>query len=154
VGYTGTIKVQAAENYQSIFYNVTESFNYLNKTGTVHINVIGWHPLLRVCFNNSIYTTGTNGQVLGYPAQANCVVSNGVVTGVSIINAGQGYLAPPLITFVGEGAGAEAVSTVANGQITGIQIISGGSGYRPVPPTNIGAQVIISTGYVTDLSYR
>jgi hypothetical protein len=28
-GYTGTIKAQAAENYQSIFYNVTESTTYL-----------------------------------------------------------------------------------------------------------------------------
>lgn len=154
VGYTGTIKIQAAENYQSVWYNVSESYQYLNATETIHLTVIGYHPLLRLCFNNSIYTTGTNGQVLGYPAQANCVVSNGVITGVNIINGGQGYLAPPLVLFVGDGAGAVATATVSQGQVTGINIVSGGSGYRPVPPTNIGAQVIITTGYATNLLYR
>ena len=34
IGYTGTIKAQAAQNYQSIWYNVTESIQYLNVTDT------------------------------------------------------------------------------------------------------------------------
>lgn len=157
VGYTGTIKVQGAENYQSIFYNVTESIQYLNKTGTIHINVIGWHPILRIAFNNSIYTTGEGGNmVMGYPAQANAVVSNGVVTSVNILNAGMGYQAPPLVEFAGEGAGARATATIGyvGGGLASITIDDGGSGYRPVPPTMQAAQVLISTGRAENILYR
>lgn len=155
VGYTGTIKAQAAENYQSIFYNISDSTQYLNKTGTVSMTIVGWHPLIRLAFNNSIYTTGENGNmVMGYAGQATATVEDGVVTGISIVNAGQGYQAAPLIEIVGEGAGATAVATVANGQIASISVVTGGSGYRPVPPTMSAAQVIISTGHVVNLKYR
>jgi len=154
VGYTGTIKAQAAENYQSIWYNVTESTQYLNSTETIYINIIGWHPLLRLCFNNSVYTTGLNVQAFGTPATANATVVNGVVTGITLLNPGTGYLAAPLIEFAGEGAGAVATATIANGSITGFNLISGGSGYRPAPPTMQSAQVIISTGHVVNLLYR
>jgi hypothetical protein len=154
VGYTGTIKAQAAENYQSIWYNVTPSTQYLNSTKTIYINVVGWHPLLRLCFNNSVYTTGLDSQAFGTPAQANATVVNGVVTGITLLNPGTGYLAPPLVEFAGEGAGATATATIADGAITGFTLISGGSGYRPAPPTMQTAQVIISTGYVHHLLYR
>jgi hypothetical protein len=61
VGYTGTIKAQAAENYQSIFYNVpTESTTYYNETRTIYMNIVGWHPILRLCFNNSIFAVPIN----------------------------------------------------------------------------------------------
>jgi len=155
VGYTGSIKVQAAENYQSIWYNVTESFQYLNKTGTIHINVLGWHPLLRVGFNNSVYTTGLGGnQRMGWPAQANVTVENGVVTNVGVVIGGYGYLAPPLCEIVGDGAGAVLEAEVNNGSVSAINVVSGGAGYRPNPPTNIGASVVISCGRAENLRYR
>lgn len=155
VGYTGTIKAQAAENYQSIFYNISDSTQYLNKTGTVSMTIVGWHPLIRLCFNNSIYTTGENGnQVMGTPAQATAVVEDGVITGINVVYSGQGYQAPPLVEIVGEGAGATAVATLNQGSVSGISVVTGGSGYRPVPPTMTGAQVIISTGHVVNLKYR
>ena len=154
VGYTGTIKAQGAENYQGIWYNVTESTQYLNATETIYMNIIGWHPIVRLCFNNSIYTTGTNGQVMGNPGQATATVANGVVTGVSVTIPGSGYLAPPLIEFVGEGAGARATATIAGGSISGINLVTGGSGYRPIPPTMQSVQVVVSTGYVVNLKYR
>jgi hypothetical protein len=154
IGYTGTIKAQAAENYQSIFYNITDSTQYLNKTGTISMTIVGWHPLIRLCFNNSIYTTGDAGMIMGTPAQATAVVEDGVVTGINVINAGTGYQAPPLVEIVGEGAGATAVSTLNEGTVSGISVVTGGSGYRPVPPTMTGAQVIISTGHVVNLKYR
>jgi hypothetical protein len=155
VGYTGTIKAQAAENYQSIFYNITESTQYLNKTGTVYMTIVGWHPLVRLCFNNSIYTTGENGtQVMGVPAQATANVEDGVVTGINVIYAGIGYQAPPLVQIVGDGAGATATATINEGVVSGITVVTGGSGYRPVPPTMKAAQVIISTGHVVNLKYR
>jgi hypothetical protein len=163
-GYTGTIKAQAAADYESIPYNVTESTTYLNHTGTIYLNVVGWHPLLRVCFNNSIFSVpGGN----GIPAQAYAICENGIVTSINVQNAGSGYLAPPKINILGEGAGATAEATIGgNGEIASITVTNGGSGYwlvpnagintpyYPVPPNNQGAMVVISTGYVIDLLYR
>ena len=163
-GYTGTIKAQAAADYEAIPYNVTESTTYLNHTGTIYLNVVGWHPLLRVCFNNSIFSVpGGN----GIPAQAYAICENGVVTSINVQNAGSGYLAPPRINILGEGAGATAEATIGgNGEIASITVTNGGSGYwlvpnagintpyYPVPANNQGAMVIISTGYVVDLFYR
>ena len=163
VGYTGTIKAQAAENYQSIFYNVTDSVTYYNETRTIHMNIVGWHPLLRLAFNNSIFAVPTQP---GTPAIAYATTENGVVTSVSILNGGSGYLAPPHINFVGDGAGATAVATIDQGVVTGIEVTNGGSGYWYLPnagmgagvypnnPNQTGAAVIISTGYVVDLLYR
>jgi hypothetical protein len=162
-GYTGTIKVQAAENYESVWYNVTDSTTYYNETCTIHTNVIGWYPLLRVCFNNSIFAVPDQP---GTPALAYAVTENGVVTSINILNGGTGYLAPPKINIIGEGAGATAVATVSGGVVTGIEVTHGGSGYWYLPnagmgagvypnaPNQTGAAVLISTGYVVDLLYR
>jgi uncharacterized protein (DUF697 family) len=156
IGYTGTIKVQAAENYQSEWYNVTDSVQYLNKTGTVHLHVSGYYPILRLAFNNSVYTTGLNGQI-GNPAQATAVVSDlGVVVGATIVYKGNGYLAPPLVEVFGNGAGAVLTADInpATGEVTTINVVDGGSGYRPIPPTNTQAQIVISTGRVENILYR
>jgi hypothetical protein len=156
LGYTGTIKVQGAENYQSEWFNVSDSVQYLNKTGIVHHHVIGYHPILRLCFNNSVYTTGKNGQV-GNPAQAIAEVSDsGVITGVNIVYMGNGYLAPPLIEVIGDGAGAVLTAEVdpGTGEVTAINVVNGGAGYRPIPPTNTQAQIVISTGRILDVIYR
>ena len=162
-GYTGTIKAQAAENYQSIFYNVTPSTTYLNETRTIHMNIVGWYPLLRLCFNNSIF--GVPDQPSS-PALAVATVENGVVTAINITNGGSGYLAPPRIIIVGNGSGATATATINNtGVVTAINITNGGSGYWPLPnlgpnvpapanPANLGAAVMITTGFVVDLLYR
>ena len=154
VGYTGTIKAQAAQNYQSTWHDVTESFSYYNKTGTVYMNVLGYHPLLRLGFNNSIYTTGLDSPALGQPAQATIAVEDGVVQSISITINGAGYLAPPLVEIFGDGAGATAVATVVDGEVTAIDVVTGGSGYRPNPPTMIAATVVISTGRIENLLYR
>jgi hypothetical protein len=153
VGYTGTIKAQGAENYQSIWYNVTESTTYLNRTETIYMNIIGWHPILRLCFNNSVFASpeqpGTAAVV------GNVVVANGVVQSISIQSGGSGYLAPPKIDIIGNGAGAQAVATLgSDGSVAGITVTEGGSGYWPVPPGMQGAVASINTGFVTNLLYR
>jgi hypothetical protein len=162
-GYTGTIKAQAAENYESIWYNVTESTTYLNKTGTIYMNIVGWYPLFRMCFNNSIFAVPDQP---GIPAIAFATTTNGVVTSITVTNGGSGYLAPPKINIIGSGAGATAVATVSGGVVTGITVTNGGSGYwylpnaglgvgyYPTSPDQTGAAVVISTGYVVDLLYR
>jgi hypothetical protein len=173
-GYTGTIKAQAAENYESIWYNVplgvtpdnptgAESITYYNRTGTIYLNIIGWYPLLRLSFNNSIFAVPNQP---GTPALAYAITEGGVVTSINVINGGSGYLAPPKINIIGDGAGATAQATISGGVVTGIEVTNGGSGYWYLPnagmgagvypnvPNQTGAAVIISTGYVVDLLYR
>jgi hypothetical protein len=146
VGYTGTVKVQAAQNYESVWYNVSESRQYLSETVSDYINVVGFHPLLRLAFNNSI----------GYGAQGNVVVSNGVVTGITITNPGVGYVAPPLIEILGDGAGAVATCTIGdNSQIASVTIVNGGSGYLPVQfQSNVSATALFTNGRVENVQYR
>jgi hypothetical protein len=164
IGYTGTIKAQFAENYQSLWHNITESTTYLNETRTIHMNVIGWYPLLRLCFNNSVFATPDQP---GQPAIAVAYCTDGQVTSIEVLNGGSGYLAPPQISILGNGAGAAAEATISNGVVSGITVINPGSGYWPVPsqpnpnaapspvPSNqTGAVVIISTGFVVNLMYR
>jgi hypothetical protein len=164
IGYTGTIKAQAAQNYQSVWYNVTESETYLDQTRTIHFTILGWYPLLRLCFNNSVFATPTPP---GVPATAYAFVEDGALTQVVVSNGGSGYLAPPKINIIGNGAGATAEATInSTGVVTAITVTGPGAGYwpvpaggvntaaYPVPPQNQGAIVAISTGYVVDMLYR
>ena len=162
-GYTGTIKAQAAENYQSIFYNVSESVTYYNYTGTIYHNIVGWYPLVRMCFNNSIFAVPDQP---GTPALAYAITEGGVVTGINITNGGTGYLAPPKINIIGDGAGATAEAVIDQGVVIGVTVTNGGSGYWYLPnagmgaglypnnPQQTGAAVLINTGFVVDLLYR
>jgi len=164
IGYTGTIKAQWAENYQSVWFNATESTTFYNETRTIHMNIIGWYPLLRLAFNNSIFATPNPP---GVPAIAYAVCNEGVVTQIIVSNGGSGYLAPPKVDIIGNGSGAVVEATIGgDGTVTGINVINGGSGYwpipagginpgaLPVPPAHQGAFVLISTGYVVNLVYR
>lgn len=163
-GYSGTIKVQGAQDYQAIWRNVTDSMTYLNKTGTIYINVIGWHHLLRLCFNNSIYASPLQP---GIPATALALVDNGVITSIEIMSKGSGYIAPPLVSILGDGAGAVAEATIdSNGHVDSITLLNGGSGYWPMPLTSInargvtappnrqGAIVLLGTGYASNILVR
>jgi hypothetical protein len=163
VGYTGTIKAQAAENYESVFYNVTESTTYYNETRTIHMNIVGWYPLLRICFNNSIFSVPDQP---GTPALAYATVENGQVTSITVTEGGSGYLAPPKIDIIGDGSGATAEAIISEGVVVGITVTNPGSGYwylpnagynagnYPVNPSQTGAAVVISTGFVVDMLYR
>jgi hypothetical protein len=144
--FTGTVKFQAADTYESVFYDVTSSQQFNNETSVQYFNVIGFYPLIRAAFNNS----------QGSQAQATAVVTNGVVTAINVTNGGQGYVAPPKVQILGDGAGAEAIVTsVGNGQIGAIEVTNGGSGYLPLQyQGTICAQVLITTGYITNLQYR
>ena len=144
--FTGTIKFQAADTYESVWYDVTSAWQYYDETSTQYYNVVGFYPLIRAAFNNS----------QGSQAQATAVVTDGVLTAINVTNGGQGYVAPPKVQILGNGAGAEAIVTsVGNGQIGAIQVINGGSGYLPLQyQGTVCAQVLITTGYITNLQYR
>ena len=147
VHFTGTIKVQGAENYESIWYNVTESRSYYDATESIYFNAVGFHPLLRLALNNSV----------GYGASATATVSDGVVTGISITNPGYGYVAPPYVQILGNGAGAEAYATIGdNNQTSAIVVTNGGSGYLPTQFLNTpsSATVVLTNGKIENLQYR
>ena len=149
VHFTGTIKVQGAQDYESVWTDVTESRVYFDESGTFYINVVGFHPLLRLGINNS----------QGYGASATATVVDGVVTGVSVTNAGIGYMAAPCVQLLGNGAGATAIGEpfVGPSGIGAITVTNGGSGYLPLNFGGTEAQavtVLITTGYVTNILYR
>ena len=59
------------------------------------------------------------------------VITNGSITGITIVNAGNGYGYAPYIEITGSGEGAIVKATInALGQITGATIINGGQGYN------------------------
>jgi len=149
VHFTGTIKAQAAQDYEALWVDVTESTEYFDETGTFYLNVVGFHPLLRLGINNS----------QGYGASATATVVDGVVTGISVTNAGSGYMAAPCVQLLGNGAGATAVGAPFTGPsgIGQITVTNGGSGYLPLNFGGTEAQavtVLITTGYVTNIFYR
>ena len=111
--------------------------------------MVGFHPLLRLGLNNS----------QGYGASATATVVDGVVTGVSITNAGLGYMAAPCVQLLGNGAGATAIAApfVGPSGIGAITVTNGGSGYLPLNfggTENQAVTVLITTGYVTNIFYR
>ena len=146
VGFTGTVKVQAAQNYESIWYDVSDAREYLCSTSSDYFNIVGFHPLLRLALNNSV----------GFGAMGNVVVADGVVTGITITNPGYYYVAPPLIQILGNGAGAEATCTIGlAGTIAGVTIVNGGSGYLPYQfQGSQSATAIFTNGKIENVQYR
>ena len=58
------------------------------------------------------------------------IVSNGYITGIDIVEAGNGYVNAPYIKVLGQGEGAILRAVInARGQITGVDIINKGKGY-------------------------
>jgi hypothetical protein len=144
--YTGTIKFQAADNYQAVWADVSPIYEFFSETSTQYFNIVGFYPLLRAAFNNS----------QGQQATATLVTTDGVVTGVTMGNPGQGYVAAPRVQILGNGAGAAAVAQINDaGLVTGIVVTAGGAGYLPLQFQ--GSQtgtVLIDNGTITNLQYR
>ena len=144
--FTGTVKAQYADDYQSQWYDVTTSTQYLNQNGWVYMNITGHYPLLRLAFNKSIGTMATATPV---------VSSDGVLTGITVTNGGSGYLAAPNVTIVGNGAGAEATAVLSGGVVSSVTVTNGGSGYNPITQSSTKrATVIINTGYILEVKVR
>lgn len=146
--FTGNVKAQAAQDYQSKWSDVTDMQSYYDQTGTKYINVEGYYPLLRLSVDS--YPGTQNIQI----AQANATVANGVVTSISITQGGMGYLAPPRVSIIGLGAGAVAEAEITNGSVSAINVIDGGSGYIQSPGGEPAASISITTGAITSILVR
>jgi hypothetical protein len=147
IHYTGTLKLQAAQDYLAEWYDVTESREYLDATESVYFNAVGFHPLLRIALNTSI----------GYGATAQATVVDGVVTSILLTNAGESYVAPPYVQILGYGAGATAVATLnpGGGTVANVTVTNGGSGYLPIQfEGSTAATVVLSNGLVENIQYR
>lgn len=144
--FTGTVKAQAAQDYLGVWYDVTASYEFFNDTKRWYLNVEGYHPLIRLAFNNSI----------GYGASATPNLVGDVIVSVTVNNPGKDYVAPPRVQILGNGAGARAVvDSVGNGQIGTITVLDGGSGYLPLQYQGTRqATILIDNGTITNLQYR
>ena len=59
------------------------------------------------------------------------IIVDGVITGVTIVSRGNGYVNAPFIDVVGDGIGAKIKTKInTKGQVVGVDIISGGYGYN------------------------
>jgi len=148
LNFTGNVKAQAAQNYQSEWYDVGPVYQYRTQNDSVLINVEGYYPLIRLAVNQF------NGDINSQVSTASATVQNGSVTSIAITNSGSGYVSEPNVTIMGYGSGARAQAEISGGQVTAINVINGGTGYVIDPSTNVAAYVNINTGFITDIVYR
>ena len=59
------------------------------------------------------------------------VISNGVITGITVVSGGSGFTAAPTVSITddGGGSGATATASISGGSVTSVSVTSGGSGY-------------------------
>lgn len=70
----------------------------------------------------------------GATATAVASIANGTITGVTLVNGGSGYTAPPdVIISGGGGSGAYISASIANGSVSALKVITGGQGYTSTP---------------------
>lgn len=88
--------------------------------------------------------TPTNESALGFKpgtkqAKASATIAGGLVTGLTLVNAGSGYTSNPTLTFSGgSGTGATAAAVVGY-SVASITLTNGGSGYASTPNVTIAA---------------
>ena len=75
----------------------------------------------------------------GSGATATSTVTGGVVSAVTVVDGGLGYITSPEVRIIGDGTGAEAVATIAAGAVDSITITEAGTGYST-------ASVVIGSG--------
>ena len=91
-----------------------------------------------------------DGKGIGASAVAGLGTS-GVITGVTITNAGAGYVTPPLVSVSNPAAGGEVgvltarINTTTN-QVTNIDILNAGHSYASAPTITVGSASTIGSG--------
>ena len=96
-------------------------------------NLLG-SPVDGVTLGSSGYGYALPVVTLSGNAVARPVITDGMITGLAIENAGSGYGAPPSVTISAPSAGIQAAATAtidANGRVNGFIITNQGTGYGP-----------------------
>lgn len=119
---------------------------YKDSTGTAY-NLTGYTGRFVFRADDGTFATGieantTNGY-LTFPgsvtATGNASLSGGGVSTVTLVNEGNGYATPPLVTFSGGGGtGAAAVANLVNGYVGSVVVTAPGTGYGSAPAVTIG----------------
>ena len=83
-------------------------------------------------------------------ATATATIAGQFVVDAKITDGGAGYVAPPVVTFVGGGgSGAVAITQIINGSVTQINVTQAGSGYTNAPAIVIdGPQDFVTRGLI------
>ncbi len=93
--------------------------------------------LIEVASSNLIRNPRMEGNTVftGTVAKLVATIAGGNVSNVIIVDAGSGYVTPPLISFFGGGFTIAAVATaaIANGSIANVTISNSGAGYSTIP---------------------
>ena len=93
----------------------------------------------------------------GASATATATLTSGTVSGLTLTNAGSGYITAPTVTIAAPTSGTTATATATIGGIVSLNVSAGGSGYTTAPTVSFtggggsgfAADVLISGGAVT-----
>lgn len=126
---------------------ITDAGSGAGATATAVINEFGTITGITVNTGGAVYTvpsvsfdTTVNSVQIGNTgsgATAEATVEGGVITGVTVLDAGSGYLSTPLVVVVdpvGVGSGANLLAEVFNGSVISVSVAQGGSGYADGNP--------------------
>ncbi len=107
----------------------------------------GGTPAIDYFYNANFLGLSTNTQDTGTTATATCSIVAGVVTSITLTNAGVGYTSPPTVTIANDSsikdpisgiADAKAEATIdADGKVDGIRWSNAGAGYDSAPTVTI-----------------
>jgi hypothetical protein len=94
-----------------------------------------------------LYFGGGGGAAEGSGATGTAVVTNNVVTGVTITSGGRNYSTPPAVYFCnGGGSGAAGTAVLSSGLVVNVSISNGGSGYTSTPSVYFGSNCPVGGG--------
>jgi len=159
-GSPWVIKSNSAHYFCGIFINSSTVFSTVANNTIANLEYTSvednpWDGMLlnsgnlNVTGNTIGSATGTNSIRLFAPvAAATATITNGVVTGITLLGGGTGYTTAPVVTFSTSGSTtpATATATISGGVVTGITIDQGGAGYTGTPNVVFDGQ---STAYST-----
>lgn len=76
------------------------------------------------------------------------------ISKIDVVNAGFGYITPPVVTITGDGYGAEAVAVIKNGRVETIEVVKRGYGYSRASITLSGGFNIVTTNVLSEMPSR
>ena len=107
----------------------------------------GGYPAVDFFYNSNFLGLSTNTADYGTGATATCSITAGIVTSITLTNAGVGYTSPPTVTIANDAsikdpisgiADAKAEATIdADGKVDSIRWSNAGAGYDSAPTVTI-----------------
>ena len=107
----------------------------------------GGTPALDYFYNSNFLGLSTNTQDTGTQATATCSLTAGIVTSITLTNAGVGYTAAPTVTIANDASIKDPISGIADakaeallgadGTVAGIRWNNAGAGYDSAPTVTI-----------------